>query len=262
MMSLTVLISCMYEKDTSIIQRSNVQSDVVVVNQCDQNRIEEFDFVNRYGATCHAKFICTTERGLSRSRNMAIRNSWGDVCYICDDDEFLDEQYERKIIDAYISNTKYDLIIFSINRKNYNYPNHKIKVGIKEILKTSSVQITFKREAIVNNELAFDIKMGSGTGNGGGEENKFLIDCKKKRLKMIYVPEVIATVLSENSQWFHGFDEQYFRNTFWSARRSLGSILSFIYIFYWCLIRSNDYNIKMSKFNMLKYSFLGYFEKR
>ena len=66
---------------------------------------------------------------------------------------------------------------------------------------------------------------------------------------MIYVPEVIATVLSENSQWFHGFDEQYFRNTFWSARRSLGSILSFIYIFYWCLIRSNDYKsyFKISK---------------
>ena len=77
-MTLTLLIACMHEKDTSIIQRSNVQTDVVVVNQCDHDSVEEFDFVNKKGKICHAKFICTNERGLSRSRNMAIRNAWGD----------------------------------------------------------------------------------------------------------------------------------------------------------------------------------------
>ena len=83
-MTFNILISCMHEKDTSIIERSNVQSDVVVVNQCDLDSVEEFDFVNKKGKTCHAKFINTTERGLSRSRNMAICNAWGDVCLICD----------------------------------------------------------------------------------------------------------------------------------------------------------------------------------
>lgn len=40
-MTLNILISCMHQKDASIIKRSNVQSDVVVVNQCDHDSIEE-----------------------------------------------------------------------------------------------------------------------------------------------------------------------------------------------------------------------------
>ena len=100
-MKLIVLISCMHEKDHSIIERSNVQTDVVVVNQCDKDSVDEFDFKNKQGENCHAKFINTTERGLSRSRNMALLNSWGDVCYICDDDEILQDDYENIIMKAY-----------------------------------------------------------------------------------------------------------------------------------------------------------------
>ena len=59
-MTFNLLIACMYEKDTSILERSNVQSDVVVVNQCNHNSVEEFDFVNKFGRTCHAKYINTT----------------------------------------------------------------------------------------------------------------------------------------------------------------------------------------------------------
>ena len=99
-MKLILLISCMHEKDHSIIERSNVQTDVVVVNQCDKDSVDEFDFKNKKGETCHAKFINTTERGLSRSRNMAIRNAWGDVCLICDDDEWLSDDYADTIIKA------------------------------------------------------------------------------------------------------------------------------------------------------------------
>ena len=79
-MTFNILISCMHQKDASIIERTGVQSDVVVINQCDHNSIEEFDFINRKGEKCHAKFICTTERGLSRSSNMAIRYAEGDIC--------------------------------------------------------------------------------------------------------------------------------------------------------------------------------------
>ena len=39
----------MHQKDASIIERTGVQSDVVVINQCDHNSIEEFDFINKKG---------------------------------------------------------------------------------------------------------------------------------------------------------------------------------------------------------------------
>ena len=45
-MKLNVLISCMHETDTSIVARSNIQTDAVVVNQCDTNSVIEYDFTN------------------------------------------------------------------------------------------------------------------------------------------------------------------------------------------------------------------------
>lgn len=262
MMKFQVLISCMHQKDASIIQRSNVQSDVVVVNQCDRDFIDEFDFVNYKGRKCHAKFIYTTERGLSRSRNMAINNAWSDICYLCDDDELLSENIEETILKAYSENPNIDIITFALVRKGYSYSYKKKIMGLKQIMKTSSVQTSFRKSAIVNNNILFDIKMGSGSGNGGGEENKFLMDCKRMGLKMLYLPDIIATVKSEDSQWFHGFDEKHFRDTFWAARRSLGSMPAFIYIFYWCLFASRKYDIKFSKFKMIKLSLQGFLEKR
>ena len=261
-MKLIVLISCMHEKDHSIIERSNVQTDVVVVNQCDKDSVDEFDFKNKQGENCHAKFINTTERGLSRSRNMALLNSWGDVCYICDDDEILQDDYENIIMKAYCNYPQMSIITFSLIRKNYNYPTEIKKMGIKEILRTSSVQTTFNRNEIIKREIFFDIKMGSGSGNGGGEENKFLMDCKRHGLKMLYIPNVIATVGSEKSQWFHGFNAKYFEDTFWAARRSLGLLLGFVYLLYWCLIRSNKFDIKINKVTMIKYGLKGFFQGR
>ena len=47
-MTLNILISCMHQ-DKNIIERSNVQSDVVVINQCNENKREEFTFTNKNG---------------------------------------------------------------------------------------------------------------------------------------------------------------------------------------------------------------------
>ena len=127
-MTFNLLISCMHQKDASIIERSNVQSDVIVVNQCDKDSVEEFDFVNKKGRKCHAKFICTTERGLSKSRNMAIRNAWGDICLICDDDETIADDCEEKILRAYSENPDAALIAFALLRKDNG------KIYPKEIL--------------------------------------------------------------------------------------------------------------------------------
>ena len=261
-MKICVLISCMYQEDFSIIEKSNVQTDVVVINQCNNNNIQEFFFKNKQGKKCFAKVISTTEKGLSRSRNMAIQNSWGDILYMCDDDELLVDNYEDLIIDAYNQNPSKDIITFSLIRENHKYPEKAGSIGIFQILRTSSVQTTFKRKQIIDKGVSFDEKMGSGSGNGGGEENKFLMDCRRSGLKLYYVPSIIAIVKSEDSRWFKGFNEKYFKDTFWAARRILGTPLGLSYMFYWCFFRSRHFDIDMSKFSMLKYSIRGFFEKR
>ena len=87
----------MHQKDDSIIKKSNLQTDAVVVNQCDRDSIEDFFFLNKDNKRCHVIFISTTERGLSRSRNMAIKNAIdADICLLSDDDERFEDDYENK----------------------------------------------------------------------------------------------------------------------------------------------------------------------
>lgn len=255
----------MHQEDAKIIERSNVQSDVVVVNQCDEDSVKEFDFVNKKGNKCHAKFICTTERGLSKSRNMAIRNAWGDVCLICDDDETLEDDCEEKILRAYNENSDAALIAFALIRKDIckSYPNTKRSLGFKQILKTSSHQVTFARNLMEKNNIWFDEKMGSGTGNGGGEENMFMFSVKRKGMKMLYYPDYIATINPSSSQWFKGYDKRYFENLGWTDRRIFGSLLGLVYLLYWPVFRYNVYaKDGLSILQALRYSLIGYFTKR
>lgn len=264
-MKLIVLISCMHEKDYSIIERSNVQTDVVVVNQCDKDSIDEFDFKNKKGETCHAKFINTTERGLSRSRNMALRNAWGDVCLIADDDEFFEDDIEDKILNAYKENPLFGVITFALNilYKEVSYPFEKKKLGLKDILKTSSLQITFKRKCLNDVSVKFDEKMGSGTGNGSGEENRFLLDCRKANIKMIYIPQIIASIDKTGSQWFKGYTAKFFRDRGWTSRRNLGFFLGLFFVWYNAVSHRKLYTKDgLNLFKILLNMHKGFLEKR
>lgn len=260
-MKLTYLISCMHQKDASIIERTGVQSDVVVINQCEHNSIEEFDFINRKGEKCHAKFICTTERGLSRSRNMAIRYAEGDICQICDDDQTVSEDGEDVICNVYKEHPNVGVITFSLIRKDINktYPNKPQNLSFSQILRTNSLQITFKRDVILKADIKFDAKLGSGTGNGGGEENKFLFDCKKKGIKLYYSPENIGTVYPSESQWFKGYTSQFMRNQGWTCRRILGSFLGLIYCIYYGYAHRRNYK-DMTVIKAWCHLLQGYFE--
>lgn len=264
-MTLTVLISCMHEEDHSIILRSNIQTDAVVVNQCNSNSVSEFDFINKKGISCHVKFICTTERGLSKSRNMAIENAWGDICQICDDDETLPDNYEDVILNAYRENMGVGIITFALKRLDIkkSYPTEKKFIGLRDVLGTSSIQITFLRSLLCEANICFDEKMGSGTGNGGGEENRFLLDCRKVGIKMLYMPQFIATVNEGDSQWFKGYTEKFFRDRGWTSRRILGFFVGFAYIWYNAIRHRKEY-IKdgMNLGEILLAMFRGFCEKR
>lgn len=250
-MKVEVLISCMHQTDASIITRTNVQSDVLVINQCDKDGVEEHSFFNKESEECRARIIHTTERGLSRSRNMAIRNATGDVCLVCDDDECLYDDYYKGIAEAFEQNPDYDVIAFRVDYPRKTYPLQSRKIGYIDALKVSSVQIAFRRESVVRKNVFFNEKMGAGTGNGGGEENKFLYDCLRAGLKMWYVPCLIGSVSHAESQWFKGFTKTYFLDRGWASKKILGVFGALLYDCYFAVTKYRLYSKEMSFFNAL-----------
>lgn len=261
-MNLEVLISCMHQKDASIIQRTNIQSNVLVINQCDENKVEKFDFKNTKGDICHARIFYTKERGLSKSRNMAIKNAIGDICLICDDDESLENNYVETIINAFNRYPDFDIITFNVKlpRKKI-YPSSEKRVGYIRAMKIHSVEIAFRRKNILTKGIYFDEQMGTGTGNGGGEENKFLFDCLKKGLKIRLFPQLIASVSQKESQWFHGYTDSYFINRGWTNKRLLGMPLACCYSFYFSIVKYRKYRSDNSFLHALICQLKGVFKK-
>lgn len=128
-----VIISAMHQKDLSIIDATHIQSDALLINQCDEDSYVEEN--REYGKI---RCISTIERGLSRSRNMAISNAIGDYCLICDDDELLYSGYVEKIIDAFEQHQDADIICFKIKIEGKKYSNREMRIGFLRSLRISS----------------------------------------------------------------------------------------------------------------------------
>lgn len=264
--NVVVLVSCMHQNDTSILHKMNIQTDAVIVNQCNRDSVELIRTINKAGNEIIIKYINTTTRGLSNSRNMAINNVQNkhSICLLCDEDEVLYDNYVDLIIEGYKYHKYPDIVAFAIDWTGFGkkYSNTPHKLNYLRSLKVCSVQITFKIESIRCNNIVFDVLMGSGTGNGAGEENKFMMDCRKHHLSMMYYPNRIAYIDDANnqSQWFHGYDKQYFENFGWAARRIHPNfLLAFLYVLYYSIRKYNLYRESIPFFVALKLMIKGLF---
>lgn len=254
----TILLSCMYEKDKEIMKRSNIQSNCVIINQCDEDEKEQIELDNNKACL----WINSKERGLSKSRNMAIQNSKADICLIADNDEIFDDDVEEKILKAYKELPRADIIVFNLHNKQTKLKNKIYKLKRLECLRVCSLQITFRRKSIAYNNLKFDIKLGAGTGNGAGEENKFLLDAYDKGLKIYHYPINIARMVDNESTWFNGYDEEYFYKHGMTIRYILGFWLSCLYALYFLVFKYDLYKRGISIFGAAKSMLYGIFKNR
>ncbi|MDE6381101.1 MAG: glycosyltransferase, partial [Muribaculaceae bacterium] len=238
-------------------------------NQCDTEEITEFSFLNNRGEKCHATFISTKERGLSKSRNMAIKYAKGDICLICDDDELLENDYVEKLISGFQNHPEDSLIAarFKIPENYYmkkTFWDEPKRLTYKNSLKISSWQIAFKREDIIVNRITFDEMIGSGVSKAGGEEKIFLHDCLKKGLSGHYVPLLLGEISYNGSQWANNiFSYDYFIDWGYYTRRLKGgrlgaTLLSVVFAFK----KHKEYKDKCSITKALYGMLLGVYKKK
>ncbi len=186
----------------------NIQSDAVVINQCGEEGVNEFKY-NEYSIL----WINTTERGLSKSRNMALRYATADICILADDDMIYKDGYPTMIMESFEKNLQKAVLIFQvegIERKYKNYPTKIRSLNFLNAMKVSSVEVAFRREVIIKNNLFFDELFGAGTRFLMGEENIFISRLLKRKLKGLFIPKIIANLHIGNSSWFSGYNEDYF----------------------------------------------------
>lgn len=208
-MVIETLISTMNQKDSVFLDKMNLRGKTTVINQTNDSTI--IGSISKNVSWVNSETI-----GLSCSRNIAIKKSDSDICIIADDDLVYNDNYHQTILNAYEHNPRADIIAFIVRRTNTDTPKtFRMKSGWQNYLsamKISSVEITFKRKSILENNITFNEKIGAGSKYYLGEENVFLTECLKKGLKIKYIPIEIGTVDASESSWFEGYTRKYFKS--------------------------------------------------
>lgn len=251
-MTLEVLLSCMYQQDDQLVRDSRLTGNVVIINQCNHDGYDEFPT-----QTGIARMFSTKDRGLSKSRNMAIRNAAADICLLCDDDEEFLPGYEENILKAYETLSQADIIIFKMANRKPSFQDKVMRLHFPWTMRVCSWQISFRTKKLRALGIQFDELLGAGTGNGAEEELNFLLDCERAGLKIYYVPIEIASVAQIKSTWFHGYTERYFENRGATTRYILGTGIACVYAVYFIITKRSLYQDSISPSRALRATFRG-----
>ena len=206
-MRIQVLVAAVNQQDRSLPEKMNIQTDVIVANQCSENSVDEFEF---NGNT--VKYLNFAERGVGLNRKNALMRADADVCLFADDDMVYLDGYGETIERLFTENPKADVIVFNLKEKQvsrYVIPK-KMKVSYLNYLRYGTARVAVKLKSVRDNGIYFNQCFGGGTEHCHGEDNLFLNACLKNGLKVVAVPDYVAELTEEReSSWNKGYDEKY-----------------------------------------------------
>lgn len=140
------------------------------------------------------RVVISDTSGLSRSRNIAIKESGADICMIADDDTEINPGAFDIIRSIYSDNNSPDIALLRISGKNKRYPRNRIRLQNKlpRGYWVTSSEITFKTSTI-KDKLKFRENFGLGAPRfTAAEEAFFIADALRCRLTVDMVPMEIC----------------------------------------------------------------------
>lgn len=206
-MKVQVLVAAMNQQDHSLLKKMNIQSDVIVGNQCDRNSVENFEY-EKYSAM----YLNFSERGVGLNRNNTLMRATGDICLFADDDMVYVNNYSNIIEKAFLDHPEADILAFNLIEKvPTRYVIRKFKrIRFYNFLTYGTARIAVRLNKVRENGIFFNLCFGGGTVHCHGEDNIFISDCLKKGLKMYALPIRIAELTEEReSTWNSGYDRKY-----------------------------------------------------
>ena len=209
-MNIQVLVAAMNQTDHSLLEKMNIQSDVIVGNQCDFNSVENFDY-NSHSAV----YLNFAERGVGLNRNNALMRATGDVVLFADDDMVYNDDYVKTVTEAFENNPEADVVIFNLvgREQGHDLIKKASKVNYLNFLRYGTARVAVRLKSVKENGIYFNQCFGGGTEHCHGEDNLFLAACLQKKLNVIAVPDYIATLTeSRESTWNNGYDDKYIRD--------------------------------------------------
>lgn len=207
-MKVQVLASVMNQSLQGITERMRIDSDAVIINQCDRLGYEETE---RNGHK--VRFFSFPERGVGRSRNEAILRADSDICLFSDEDIVYEPGYEAAIAAEFERNPDADMILFNVivdkERRTYHITERK-RVHWYNCGRYGSVSFAVRRDSLLSSGVTFSLLFGGGAKYSNGEDSLFLKEFMKKGYRVYTAPVTIAREESGESTWFAGYNRKFF----------------------------------------------------
>ncbi|SHJ09920.1 Glycosyltransferase, GT2 family [Mesonia phycicola] len=197
-----ILVSTMKRTSLSFLGKMFVNNDIskhhiLIINQTDK----EHQLISNVP---NVRVINCQEVGLSKSRNLAIKNTVKPIFVITDDDVVFSKDFAITIAAGYTKYPEAGFISFQANTftnkpyKKYNNKERELVKKRKEI-SLSSIEITCKTKDIVENKILFDERFGLGSYFKSGEESIFFQEILSHHIKAYHIPKVIVCHAEESS---------------------------------------------------------------
>jgi GT2 family glycosyltransferase len=191
---LEILIATMDREDLSFLEMifskplGSITENVLVINQNKSKHLTS-SYEN-------IRVINDKEYGLSRSRNLAVKESKGELLWLLDDDCVIHKGSVTSIVKAH-SNHKAAIITFQTSSPDgkllRRYEAVSCSLSRKRVEKVLSPEITLKRSPVLENDLVYDERFGLGAQFQDSENYVFLIDALDKKLEVLFVPETVVS---------------------------------------------------------------------
>lgn len=207
-MTLQVLVAAMQKTPQELIQKMNIASDCLIINQCDSYGYEEIEEKGH-----KIRLFSMAERGVGLSRNSALMRADHDISLFSDDDIVYDEGYERKVLKAFEEYPRADVLLFNMEvseeRRTYFIDTFG-RVRWFNCGRYPAYSIAVRTQRVRNRNVVFSLLFGGGAQYSAGEDSLFLRDCLRKGLKVYRVPVLLGRETPGESTWFFGFSEKFF----------------------------------------------------
>ncbi len=196
--TLQILIATMYRDNLDFLDKmfphGFAHLDLIIVNQTVKEKVVSTD-------SKQIKIINSFEFGLSKSRNLALKNATKSLCLITDDDVIFFKNFETTIRNAFSIHKQEAVITFQTQTPKevlfWNYP--KTSQKHKRLNKILSHEIVFNRKTIQNAGISYDEQFGLGAIFEDSENYIFLHEVKEKLQMPYFHKETIAIHAEQTS---------------------------------------------------------------
>ena len=207
-MSVEVLASVMNQDMAALAERMQLDSDAVIINQCDHLESAEMDYKGH-----KIRFYSFPERGIGKSRNAAIDRADGDICLFSDEDIVYEAGYAQAIEEEFKRQPAADMILFNIAveeaRRTYLITQRK-RVHWYNCGRYGAVSFAIRRSALLESGVRFSLLFGGGARFSNGEDSLFLKEFMDKGYRVYTAPVQIGRETGGESSWFNGYHEKFF----------------------------------------------------